>query len=379
MLLVLALLLSQTGTCKAGVNCQANSYRAVTSQPDAGAAFAASGNGYIQLTGVTAANKPLCNAARKGALQFIRYTNDSGYEMCNGIEWIAAYGGSGGTSWGYATRTDAGVVSAFDQEFGGNKSFQGIILDAGVAFPLKVRNAVCVANTDTDLGNTAACTGHSISASGGSFRIGLVGAQEYLFNSGDIFNPRVYYAQGASTSPAFASTTGGYIDLVGVATGSLPTCNAGNAGIMQYDTTTNTYKWCNGSIWQSFSAVAAKSANLLTSVCFSATDCAEGANFVGATKLRDGANAFQVTCAWGAAGAGGATGVVVRLRNITASSTLCTCTLGACNTAAATPLSCSCSGAMVADEEYALQLDSTTDCSAGNNPGQIVCNLTNAN
>jgi hypothetical protein len=41
----------------------------------------------------------------------------------------------------------------------------------------------------------------------------------------------------------------GAIQFLGVATGSLPTCNAAHEGSVQYDSTTKTMKWCNGTAW----------------------------------------------------------------------------------------------------------------------------------
>ncbi len=41
----------------------------------------------------------------------------------------------------------------------------------------------------------------------------------------------------------------GIVQSKGVATASLPTCNAARAGSLEYDTTTTTFKYCNGTAW----------------------------------------------------------------------------------------------------------------------------------
>lgn len=332
MLLVLALLLSQTGTCKAGVNCQANSYRSVTSQPDAGAAFAASGNGYIQLTGVTAANKPLCNAARKGALQFIRYTNDSGYEMCNGIEWIAAYGGgSGGTSLpGCVNNADGGIICRMYSAT--SEGLYGVEIDAGIqtsdggglgmtrvpAYNCSgvVNGVPCVANTNgiveiygslpvaettpfvcavevyqyNTLGASAdTCvmglgvgasstkiirfTGDGSAHLSGSLHLSgpkIVGrtggylevqtnaasngVAMYLSNTGGTLasagSMLSFYNPGYSGSNVMSVEHDGALKFLGATTGTLGTCNAGNAGRMNFDTSLAVMKVCNGAGWQ---------------------------------------------------------------------------------------------------------------------------------
>lgn len=50
------------------------------------------------------------------------------------------------------------------------------------------------------------------------------------------------------TEKARVVSSGAY-DFVGVATGSLPTCDAATEGQIQYDTTTKTVKWCNATAW----------------------------------------------------------------------------------------------------------------------------------
>ena len=281
--------------------------------------------------------------------------------------------GSGKTiSCSPASPTDAGCVSANDQQFAGTKSFGGIIVDAGVAYGIKVRTGVCLASTNTGLGNLAACQGADLqSTTSGQFDV-LGGV--FALNSSGLYLTTPGILTG-TTGTALNAYNGGLIDLAGVATGSLPTCNGGAAGQQQYDTTTNTMKWCNGSSWQSMSGTVTAVTSEWSSVCFSSPCSTEAANFTGGSRITTGTGTTQVAtvCSWNVVGVGGSTGVVVRIRNVTDSTTLCTCTLGACTTAINTPLECNCSGTFVASKIYTVQLDSTTDC--GTNPGQIVCTV----
>lgn len=95
---------------------------------------------------------------------------------------------------------------------------------------------------------------------------------------------------------------------------------------------------------------------------------ATGTSFLGGYKPTTAVKFGNVTCSWAVAGAGGTNGVVVRIRNLTDSSTLCTCTLGSCSATASTPLSCSCNTASLAGKQYAIQYDPTggtgTDCAS---------------
>lgn len=83
----------------------------------------------------------------------------------------------------------------------------------------------------------------------------------------------------------------------------------------------------------------------------------------------------EVSCEATTAGSGGTNGVVVRIRNFTDSSTLCTCTLGACNSVAAAK-HCTCGQVPTANKMYEMQLDPTgsgTDCVV--NPANLTCNV----
>lgn len=106
-------------------------------------------------------------------------------------------------------------------------------------------------------------------------------------------------------------------------------------------------------------------------------DVATTPTFVGAWFLQSGFTAakLNVACSSGTAGTGGTTGVVVRMVDYTGNSTVGTCTLGACTTAAGVPLTCVLGSGVVLTSAhvYALSLSTTTDCAT--NPGRITCNV----
>lgn len=146
----------------------------------------------------------------------------------------------------------------------------------------------------------------------------------------------------------------GSIDASQVATGILP-LTRGGTGTANGSTGLTTGTW--GSTEQT--PVAAP----------------ETTNFSGAYRITSlGTQKFRnIACNWATAGSGGSTGVVVKIRNITAGSDLCSCTLGACDTVALTPLACDCNTAPAASANYTIQLAAGTDCAA--NPALFYCNV----
>jgi len=280
-----------------------------------------------------------------------------------------------------ASPTDAGCVTADNQTFAGVKNFTTmLVLDGGSGFPLKVRSGICIASTALGVDNqSATCTNGASLTSPTSGQINLMGLFD-LNSSGAYYTTPLltnttYNAYGTGATAGLSFYNGSYIDLAGVATGSLPTCNAGNAGVLQYDTTTGTYKWCNGTAFASMSGTVTATTNTWSTTCFGVPCSGEAANFTGASRVTVGTGTTQVAlvCSWNVVGTGGTTGVVARIRNNTDGTTLCTCTLGACTTAINTPLECNCSGTFTAAKIYTMQLDSTTDCTT--NPGQIICTV----
>jgi hypothetical protein len=278
----------------------------------------------------TVALLPTCTAGRTGQARFT--TNgaaDAGgaYYECNGSVWQAVGSGASSSSSDTCTGTSCAIGPV------------GISTDGGVSL-FRGTNGV-----------TVGASGTTIS---GDFYAGGAGL---AFSVG---------TTGVSTSKDVVGT--GYVRSVGVATGSLPTCNAGLKGATETDTTLNVSKFCNGTAWAALNQGAVVT---WSNVCFGT--CGEDVNMTGGVVDVVGTSTRMV-CSWGTAGTGGATGVVVKIRNVTDAATVCSCTIGACTIAANTPTQCVCSGAFVTGKIYAMQVDGTTDCSA--NPGNIVCTST---
>lgn len=78
----------------------------------------------------------------------------------------------------------------------------------------------------------------------------------------------------------------------------------------------------------------------------------------------------RIACRTPTAGVGGATGVVLKIRNVTDGTDLCSCTWGACNATAST---CQCNAAFTQGKFYDLQVSSSTDC--GTNPTDMYCSV----
>ncbi len=105
-----------------------------------------------------------------------------------------------------------------------------------------------------------------------------------------------------------------------------------------------------------------------------ATAAAETAHFLGPMNSTSrGGTMGNISCNWSVTGVGGTTGVVVKIRNATDSSDLCSCTLGACTTTALDPLVCACNTAFVAAKTYTVQLAAGTDCAT--NPSEVQCSV----
>jgi hypothetical protein len=151
---------------------------------------------------------------------------------------------------------------------------------------------------------------------------------------------------------------------------SFPTCNATYLGELRFDSTNTVWRWCDGSEWKAVaSEVDVPKPAQFAGVCFGV--CSEDTYFTGAYQPASQEKVSKVTCSWRVPGTGGSTGVVVRVVDVDTPDVVCECTLGACNTAANQPLSCSCSGNLV-DKRFTFRLSSSTDCAV--NPTDIVCN-----
>jgi hypothetical protein len=154
---------------------------------------------------------------------------------------------------------------------------------------------------------------------------------------------------------------------------SFPACDGVTSGRLLYDTTNAVWRWCDGYNWRAVASedyVAASRRVRFTGVCFG-SPCAMDTNFTGGYYSNDVEVISNVTCSWATAGSGGTEGVVIEVRNVDNAVTVCSCTLGACNTAANTPLRCACPGSVGA-RRLVFRLSSSTDCAT--RPGNIVCN-----
>lgn len=151
---------------------------------------------------------------------------------------------------------------------------------------------------------------------------------------------------------------GAGVGLEGVATASLPACNAtaplagGTRGLAQYDTSTNELKYCNGTAYVTVIAAVetlagATGATTTEETPFAATN---------AVHTGTGTTVRFVTTTTGVAGAGNAV-----LEILDGASQRCTLTI-ACNVAVGTISAAACTGARTAGNNIIAQWDSTSDC-----------------
>lgn len=208
----------------------------------------------------------------------------------------------------------------------------------------------------------------------------IAGAQTVTFNK---------LVATTNSHPGIEITGTSGVKLAGAATASLPACNAGNEGSMQYDTTLNKWKVCNSSGigWETLATNT--SGNFAGSDAWTAyqpsTTAAAGA--FGSTTALVGPYYSQsdilgsprnIVCQFGTAGAngGGANTVTVGVYDVTAAADACTCVLSGvtCASNRSAVGRCDCLGSvMTSNHAYSLYLHGDTDC--GTNPGQISCTV----
>lgn len=273
------------------------------------------------------------------------------------------------------------------------------------------------------------------SSAGGVFCLGLHGAKCWTASQLSSFGG-VLDGPDGSVVQYFTGTTLNGERLTPTATGSLPTCQAAptggssTQGLVVHDSTTNRAKLCgtdntyhsvvdsldlplslanggtnanltavNGGVVYSTASAGAISAAGSSGQCLKSGGagtptwgtCTSGipssfgtaealgvvsaaTNFTGAFRTTTATGTMrQVTCSWSAAGQVGSTSVTVAVYNATDASTLCTCTLGACNTAANTPLNCDCNTAFLAAKSYTFRFPSTGDCTTA--PANAICSV----
>lgn len=162
-------------------------------------------------------------------------------------------GGSYDVACPEATAIDGGCVTGFAQVFGGAKTFQdGLFVDGGGTYSTKIRRALCLSSTNTGFGDQTNCTGIALSSpSSGQLSLGNPASPVFDINStGAYFYTQEVYAGFAGANRL---ANGGFHKYSGVATGSLAVCGS-NEGGWQYDSTTKTMKWCDGTSWKSASS-----------------------------------------------------------------------------------------------------------------------------
>lgn len=291
MLTLLALaLLSQNG-CQPGGNCQATSFYPTC---QASSTF------------------PTCNTSQRGRIRCALTAFDGGttcQAFCDGTSWACvASGGSSGTD------TCTGVGPCL---IGGG----GIRTDGGVAASgdIETRSSLYARET-----------------SGGSEHIRLVvsGANHYFDNgSGTMFvcssvtGVCVYaYAISANTSLTAGSfvQAATFLKSVGVATASLPTCNAGAAGQIETDTDLDRPKFCDGAQY------VYPVGNIAGTMPGLATIAAADAIVIGNQRMYSGGNVQRIGYAGVVGGTGGGT-YTIDVYNNTAAAVECVTGTLACN------------------------------------------------
>lgn len=189
-------------------------------------------------------------------------------------------------------------------------------------------------------------------------------------------------ASGGHITSADYTSTATYFKSTGVATGSLPTCNAGQAGSLEWDTTRLEWARCNGATWSRVfttqTSIPFTSSHYCgTGVCSNSTAFGSPTNFTpwDADSALSLIATQRVACNWGTAGVGGTTGVVVQVWDLTTASEVCSCTVGACTAAASADLSCVCGPIIIGtpSHNFTVRLKSTTDCAT--NPQFVSCGV----
>jgi len=179
---------------------------------------------------------------------------------------------------------------------------------------------------------------------------------------------------GASIVLAAPNAIGNIWRLHNQTLASFAAAAALNQGGVLEDTTSASGYISNGSRWNSIPTVAAWTALSNTD----ASPAVENANFLGPFSTTIGQNLYieKITCNWGQTGTGGTTGVVAQIFDTTAAAAVCTCTLGACTTAALIPLACDCNTQLSNASARALvmRITSATDCTE--NPHRVRCAAT---
>jgi hypothetical protein len=310
-------------------------------------------NSITTYNGLTLAQLPTCNASTRAMTRWATTGGADGGGTnveCNGSSWVAVGNAAGASSADTCTGPSCAIGAV-------GISTDGGILSLGGGFGVSVPSGtyVCL--------DYPTCNVRISSQTGNLVFTTTNGASKLAIDSA---SGRVSTNFGFTSAEDVTATT--FLKSIGVASGSLPTCNAGAAGSLEYDTTLTCFRICNGTAWSVCVQPASYINNYWSTTCFGV--CGEDVNMQGGIRSLGGTT-NRVVCSWGTAGTGGSTGVVVKIRDVTAASNLCTCTIGACTIAAGTPTVCTCTATYTLNNIVSMQLDGTTDCAG--NPSNIVC------
>ncbi len=322
---------------------------------------------------------PACTAQLRGTVEM---TTDAGYRYCDS-SWLALSGsGSGGAGIGPFSPLDAGYTLVGVQGMTGPKI---IYADAGsTVYALYLSKGQDMSGGTQGIGICFA--GKAITPNGqvcsdATSRSGYIyyGSDTITHFKDYVVNDNTGYLEWrghvSSINDYMQAST--YLRSVGAGTASLATCAAGIKGALETDTDTSQMKFCNGSAW---APLLTSEYRVWSSQCLSGDSCQNvETDWIGgfeSTNSDSNAAGSRITCSWATAGSSSGS-AVVQIRDPTGG-VLCECTLGACNAAAHTSYTCTCSGALVSGRKYNLRWsapdDGGTSCGV-NVPVNTLCNV----
>lgn len=219
---------------------------------------------------------------------------------------------------------------------------------------------------------------------------GALHLDSVMTSTGNISNSGATYIYAGtvgldSQGPTMATT---YLRSRGVASGSLPTCDATMEGALEYDTTVDRLAICDnvdGNYRWRFLLTSggpagnkSQGSSYLGKFFSGAIVSPESTNYMGAGVSLSASGPFElqtlstvtIACAWETAGVGAGT---VEM-NYTDGTRTCTCNLGNCTTAARTNVSCTCAPSGTFSGAGRVQMTSATNC-ATSNPGTVWCDV----
>lgn len=293
MLALVLMLLSQNG-CQPGGNCQATSFYP---------------------TCAASSTFPACNTSQRGRIRCALTAFDGGspcQAFCDGSAWACvASGGSSGTDTCTGTTCNigqAGITTDGGIFLYGSYLTPGLVLDG---------------TTPSYWGGTP---GPSMRYQSPFLTLNYAGADRITWGHGTgamtALTGDVVWSASSFLLNVFTSTT--YLRSIGVATASLPTCNAGAAGQIQTDTDIDRPKFCDGA--QHVYPVG----NIAGTMPGLATIAAADAIVIGNQRMYSGGNVQRIGYAGVVGGTGGGTYTIDVYNNTSAAVECVTGTL-ACN------------------------------------------------